>query len=94
MVQARADRRYRSDRILAADARYVFVRVGPGNLWMRVQICVMRTACPYCKAKVGDPCRGVSARTGEVGSLWVSYTHYDRRKKDGEVKGNGDGRTK
>jgi hypothetical protein len=50
------DRRVRHSLYFAEGAPYVFVRVLPGPLWIRTDICVAIVACPACGSEARRPC--------------------------------------
>jgi len=49
------------------------------GLWLKTHACVLLTACAFCEAKVGEPCRGKKG----IGS----WTHASRRIAVGARKG-------
>lgn len=59
---------------LGLTVEWVFVRLTPAknvNLYMRVHPCVVFVKCPYCGAKIDQPCLGMNGP--------MTNTHSSRR---------------
>jgi len=67
----KSDKRFRSESAFALGPNALFVRVGPGNLWMRCHLSVGIVACTVRYTK-GEPCKSKSR-------VYVSFTHFQRR---------------